>query len=78
MGIRDRDTIMKVSNILNITFLFFRMSPTPTESGDVCWLERPSGYGSDPTGLKKEPLARIELATYALPRRRYTSKPQWQ
>ena len=25
-----------------------------------------------------EPLARIELATYALPRRRYTPKPQWQ
>ena len=25
-----------------------------------------------------EPLARIELATYALPRRRYTPKPQWR
>ena len=69
---------MNVSTILTITFRLLRMSPTPTESGDACSLESPSGYRSDPMGLEKEPLARIELATYALPRRRYTSKPQWQ
>lgn len=28
--------------------------------------------------MPREPLARIELATYALPRRRYTPKPQWR